>query len=70
MLLFKSHHRHHHHHRAHYGHGHKRHAIVKVAGKRIWILRGLNSGRILGRHGSRKDALEQLRAVERSMHSD
>lgn len=45
-----------------------RHAIVKVPGKKEWIVRGLKTGRILGRHDSRAAAVKQLRAVEWSMH--
>lgn len=45
-----------------------KHAIVKVPGKKQWIVRGVNTGRILGRHDSRKAAVKQLRAVEWSMH--
>lgn len=42
------------------------HAVIKRNGK--WIVRGLNTGRILGTH-SRKDAADrQLRAIEWSMH--
>lgn len=65
MILFQLHTSRRRHHR---GNRHGKHAIVKVPGKREWIVRGLNTGRILGRHPSRKKALEQLRAVERSMH--
>lgn len=66
MFLFhqRRHHRRHssrHHHSAH-----GKHAIVKRDGK--FVLRGLNSGRILGRHKTYIEALNQLRAVERSMH--
>lgn len=45
-----------------------RHAVRKVPGKRKWIVKGLNTGRVLGRHSSKKSADRQLRAVEWSMH--
>jgi len=32
-----------------------------------WWLRGLNTGKVLGKHPTRAKALRQLRAVERSM---
>lgn len=48
-------------------HGHQKHAIVKCDG--MFILRGLNTGRVLGRHKTYIEALNQLRAVERSMHT-
>lgn len=32
-----------------------------------WWLRGLRTGRVLGKHSTRKEALAQLRAVERSI---
>lgn len=32
-----------------------------------WWLRGLNTGKVLGRHKTRAEAVNQLRAVEKSM---
>jgi hypothetical protein len=32
-----------------------------------WWLRGLNTGKVLGKHATRAEALAQLRAVEKSM---
>lgn len=43
-----------------------KHAIIKRHGK--FMVKGLNTGRILGRHKTYIEALNQLRAVERSMH--
>ena len=45
-----------------------KHAIVKVPVKAEWIVRGVHTGRILGRHDSRAAAVKQLKAVEWSMH--
>lgn len=42
------------------------HAIRKRGHK--WVVVAKHSGRILGRHDTRDEALQQLRAVERSIH--
>lgn len=43
-------------------------AVIKRDGK--WIVRGLNTGRTLGRHSTKKAADRQLRAIEWSMHGE